>query len=404
MAKKIRKQSLRSIELAATKNDVNSIKSGLKVKIRIIIPITIVIFVIIGILIYNGQKVNSYNSYKVIHTNEFKNNTILADYVPYRSGYVRYNRDGAEAVGSDGILLWNMSYDMKDPIISVCNNYVAIGDRGSNLVYIADGTGNVKIIDALHTILDVEVANQGVVAIWTESQVDSYIFMYSIDGKMICEIEIKAAKDGFPLDIALSMDGTKLIVSYLKMDNDEMKNWVNFYNFDSVGENYVNNQVGAESYGESIAPAVRFLNNERMVVLLDNGFVLYKFKQLREELKKESFTDNIKSVAISDNYFGFLFEIAAGNHVLSVYNTSGAKVFEKEVKGDYGEFLISGNDIILYGSMACVIYHMNGTEKFKTIFDKNVRSIIPVDQKETYIFINDTTAETIQLVEKSTEE
>lgn len=357
--------------------------------------------VFLGVCIYliTRNSVTTYNAYQTLYSTETKTGIESSNYLSYRKGYLRYNQDGIEAVDPEGNILWNVSYHMQDPIVAICNNYVAVADRGNRQVYIMEGTGSSKEIEILHPIVDVEIASQGVIAVWADFNREDLIYLYGADGTLISEINTKVEKDGFPLDITLSKDGTKLLTSYLEMENSKMTSQVGFFNFGSVGQNYPNKMVGAETYGESIAPVLRFLDNERVAVFLDNGFVLYEMKQIPKEITRYLYEEPIKGIATSESYIGLLLEIAVGVNKLVVFDSSGNLKMEKMIEGEYGGFFISGEDVALYGTLNCVIYHVSGKEKLNTSFEKNVRFIFPVDNEDTYIFLGDTTTETVQLIQ-----
>ena len=111
---------------------------GLLLVIGLIILAVILIFAI-----YQSRRVSS--SYTV--TNEIGGNVYGSDsYEVMGSNIIRYSRDGITLINSDGDALWNQTFGMSDPIISVGSTYIAIGDRGASSLYIFDQSGEVSEI------------------------------------------------------------------------------------------------------------------------------------------------------------------------------------------------------------------------------------------------------------------
>ena len=73
---------------------------------------------------------------------------------------------------------------------------------------------------------------------------------YDSTGNILVENKVSAAKDGYPVEIALSNDGTTLIVSYLHVQSGALASNVVYYNFGDAGREEKNNQVAGEKlYG-----------------------------------------------------------------------------------------------------------------------------------------------------------
>lgn len=58
---------------------------------------------------------------------------------------------------------------------------------------------------------------------------------YDSTGNILVENKVSAAKDGYPVEIALSNDGTTLIVSYLHVQSGALASNVVYYNFGDAG-------------------------------------------------------------------------------------------------------------------------------------------------------------------------
>lgn len=71
------------------------------------------------------------------------------------------------------------------------------------------------------------------------------------------EVPTTVNNDGFPIDIALSHDGQKLVTGFLHADS-VLENRITFYNFDEVGQNEINRQTGMVNLEETLISNVLF--------------------------------------------------------------------------------------------------------------------------------------------------
>ena len=71
---------------------------------------------------------------------------------------------------------------MSSPKLSVCGDYMAIGDVGANTVYIFNGSGTVGRLDLENPLQDLRVAGQGVVAAVLSDGASNQINLYNEAG------------------------------------------------------------------------------------------------------------------------------------------------------------------------------------------------------------------------------
>ena len=160
--------------------------------------------------------------------------------------------------------------------------------------------------------------------------------------------------DGYPLDIALSADGTQLMCSFVYLQGSELKNRVVFYDFSEIGKNVPNRLVGGfddEFQGDNLASP--------------------------ELLEQRTIEERIDSVFYSDEYAAAIVRNTNGEYGsrLEVYKKDGTHVLSKEFNFEYTHADFDGDLIILYNEDSCRIYNMSGTEKFDATFDFPVSKI-----------------------------
>ncbi len=351
----------------------------------------ILLAVLIGLIYSMFFKRKTYTSY--IETDTY---SVPAEsmYTRYNNGFVRYSSDGAEAT-ADGKSLWNISYDIKKPIVDTNGDFCVIAERGGHEIHVTDGKSANYVINVSDRIFDVRVASQGVVAVWTDAVEKDHIFIYNYDGTKLLDIETSVASDGFPIALDLSADGTRLVTSYAKFA-DEIQTWVTFYNFGNVGQNYSDRMVGSLEFPGKIVPDVRFVDNSRVAVFYENGCTLYDMKEIPKEIKK---IEAERLVAIAyDNENVCLAESRSDGTTSFIVVDKKGNISENIVTGmSFNGLYLEGDELIVYNNSSMIIFYLDGEEKFRTQVNGRIRNIFPAG-KDRYTVTGIGAVSTIELV------
>ena len=175
--------------------------------IRITLAIFIVVAVVSAVLFYVFFQMNrTYGGYEVI--NEFeRKDSVGAQYLWNNEKLVKYSKDGSVGMKIDGSKIWDVSYELKNPKAVACGDYVAIADIGEKEIWVFDGSEKGTCIETDAPIVQVAVANQGVVAAVLQNNQEAQINIYDpYDRNQQCKVQITTStdSDGYPVSIALS--------------------------------------------------------------------------------------------------------------------------------------------------------------------------------------------------------
>lgn len=362
---------------------------------------TALIIVVAGVAISSAFYVwqnKNYKGYKVISSTK-REDTVTTKYEEYNGKIIKYSRDGASYTDTDNRAIWNQTYEMQFPIIDICEEYAAIGDRDGNKVYIFNAEGLQGEIDTLLPIQQIEVSNQGVVAAVLEDENITWINFYDKENNLLAENKTTMANSGYPIDIALSNDGLKLAVSYMSVNSGIIKTNVAFYNFGSVGQNEIDNLVSGYEYEKTVISSLEFIDNTTAIALGDNKITIYEGRQKPLLTAEIDVKEEAESVFYNEKYIGLVFdnEDAENRYKMEVYNLKGKKILDKEFDRDYHTIKIDDNRIILFTDLECSIYNLGGVEKFHGSFEKELVNIIPYGNFNKYIIINVSETEKIKL-------
>ena len=325
------------------------------------------------------------------------------NYLPAAKGVFRYTRDGARIVDKKGNTVASFSYTMNKPSGDTCGNAAAVGEIGGRSLVImpsVDNAGSVTTVTTPYPIVKIQVASQGVTAVWMNDGAQDYIHLYDADGKLIVEMSTTVSLSGFPVDIALSNDGSKLVTAYVNYEKDAFQTQLTFYNFGIVGGNYKDKLVDLQVFKDEMVADVEFMNNDTVVAFAEDGFFVYDMPEipvLKKDLRTE---ETIRSVAFSNQYIGQIVEGGEGksNFIVRIYDTSGKLVDEKQINEWYTGFCLDGGDSILFNDSEIYIYRIGGRDKIKMEIKKSLKYVALMKEPNEYIFVGDTYLERIRLV------
>lgn len=349
------------------------------------IAIVAAVLVLIGTAVggwYYYQQHYSYTSYETVWEIPV-NEGSLVGYQAFGSNVLKYTKDGASYTDNKGKTIWTESYEMKAPIAVVNGEYTAIADQQGNSIYICNTDGKQGEATTVLPISKVAVSGTGIVAAVLEDSTSSYIVFFKRDGSILdLTVKTKMSGDGYPLDIALSEDGTQLICSYVHLVNGEMKNRVVFYDFSEIGKNVPNRLVGGfdDPFQDTLVPRVVYLEEPYSCVFSGNGPVFFSSKNLAspELIRWEYMTEeNIESVFYSKEYVGLIVRNNNSEYQdrMEIFRADGTHVLTKEFTYEYTQADIDGDLIILYNEDSCRIFNMAGAEKLYAVFDFHISKI-----------------------------
>lgn len=348
----------------------------------VILAVLLILAAGIGAGLHWYLKYYQYESITIGWERQLEREGNFTAYETFGTNLLRYSKDGASYINSEGKDVWVQSFEMKSPIVAVNGEYAAIADQQGNNIYICDLNGCQGVATTVLPIIKVTVSARGVVAAVLEDQTAnaSYIYFYRKDGTEI-KLFIKGVLGGnigYPLDISLSPDGTMLMGSYVFIEGGALKNRVAFYNFSEVGKNALNRFVGGfhDIYENSMVPKVRYLNSTYGVAFADTSLSFYTSADVMSPalVTQIPLEEEIKSVFCNKDYAGIIVKSVSGEYDfrMDLYRSDGEKVFSEDFSYGYEHVDIDDDMIFLYNENSCRIYNCSGILKYEGTFDFTV--------------------------------
>lgn len=356
-------------------------------------------FVILFIfIIYSVYKSKVFSEYRIIKTIEYQEVT-SSKYIGFNGNILRYSRDGVFAFNTNNEMLWNQTYQMQNPMVDTCGDYVAVGDYRGTKIYILNSQGLQGQIDTKMTVQKFCVSANGNVAVVLDDEEVTWVNLYNKNGENVASDRTTMDKSGYPIALDISDNGILLNVSYLFVDSGKLRSSVAFYNFGSVGQNEINNLVSAYNYDGEVVPCVEFINDETSFAVSDKEFTIYKGSQKPTETYKGQLTEKVESVFYNEENIGLVYKnttLEGLPYRIDIYNSTGNIISSREFDLDYTDIVLNKDLIIIYNSNECVIYNTSGTKKFEGYFKNSVITIVPEKKSGRYMFVSGTKTDEIK--------
>ena len=234
----------------------------------------------------------------------------------------------------------------------------------------------------------------------------SWIYLYDKAGNKLTEARCSLAETGQPLSVSVSRDGTKVAVSYLQVQEGSAASCVVFYNFGSVGSNFVDKIVSSKVYADKVIPRVKYLSNSVCAAVAGDELIYYEGAEIPEEKKTVEISSEIRSIFFGEGTVGIVTlgsDVTAeakeeqGKYQVTLYDASGRETLSQKTDLEYTQIKMSGKYLILYDETGCEIYSGQGVLKYAGDFDSVIYTINKSSGYNRFTVVFSDRTETIRL-------
>ena len=335
-------------------------------------------------------------NYDVLSTVE-NEDTQSSEYIQMGDDLLKYGNESVSLLSQSGDTLWNQTYDMSDPAVSILEDTAAIYDRRGTSMYVVKIDGPVGPISTDFPIVKAEVTLSGSVAAILEDGEKTWVNYYSSDGSLIVENQTRMENNGYPLDLAVSPDGAVIAVSYLIVDSGEISSHLVFYNFGQAGQGQVDNVVAEFTYEDTVVPDLVYFSEGTCVAFRDDGFSVFQGGDTPEESENTQIDTQMISLFYNEEYFGIVTEGEEESYLMTLYGPEGRQRCSREFDMEYQNISVSGERIILWDSFQVEIYDLGGKLKFQgDVREGTVRNLFQMSRNR-YLLISDEGIKMIRL-------
>lgn len=353
---------------------------------RRVIIAALVLCIVGGFILYDN--IHTFENYVV--ASSIENETSAGtQYKAAGKNLYRFNTDGISCVSRKNELKWSITYNMQAPVADTCGSTMAVAEQQGNQVCVVNENGLIGSFETLLPILKIRVSKQGVVASVLQEDDITWVNLYRSDGFCIASDKTTISDSGYPLDIAISPDGEKLAVSYLKIKDGIVTSDVVFYHFGSAGQAQSDHIVGKESFAEVVIPEVYFVGNSRAVAVSDRGYAVFRGSDEVKLAASVEFEEEIVSCFHDDDRIGFLFRSSSEEYTyrMELYNYSGRQKVSRDIDADFDEIKIENSQILMYSDAGCSIFTQSGHNRFSAAYEKEIVNLFYFSEFRRYLII-----------------
>ena len=364
---------------------------------RVLVAVGVV--VLLGVILLLYLELRSYRSFEVQETIP-RTTGIGAKYEEFSGDIISYSNDGINCMTPSGEALWNRSFEMTAPRTCKCKDYLGIYDQNGTRLYILTAAGIEQEIEVSKPIQKVCIAKQGVSAVLMKEDDVFYVRLFDRKGKEIASGEFYESSGGHPVDIALSHDATKLAVDMIDISGGKVKSTISFYNFGSVGQNEIDNNVGSYSYDNVLIPEISYVSDTRMIAIGDDRYVMFDGKEKPKESRVIEWEQEVSSVFYNEKYIGITYanRDEEDTYHIKVYHLNGSVAMENDTSVRYATIsFLANNNICVQSENEAEIFTIHSIRRFYGEFEENLQYILSRDRYQDYLFVYEDRLDEVRL-------
>lgn len=367
---------------------------------KLLIILLILLALIVGFVVY--RTVKCYSDYEMQNSWD-RQDSAECQYLAFNNNLLKYSSDGVTYTSYSGTLIWSYTYDMTEPTINTCGNYLLVYDKKSSQVEIFNNSGHVTSITTTAPIIGGQIASKGTVALLLEEQGTSYIQLYDTAGTRLAAGEIHPENGGYPVSIAISDDGTRVLLSVIKIEEGNISSDLIFYDFSNSGKEEQDNIIASYTYLDTVIPEVDFVDKNKAIAISDSQIIVFNNNSDASIDKEINIDTEMKTVFHNGTYIGYVGETTTDEdqvvNMLTVYNYKGFKCMSTELDESYSTIqFLDSNEVLVNDTGDISIYNLQGFKRFTYSFDENVYYVIPGTTSRRYYIIEETKTEEIHIL------
>lgn len=359
---------------------------------------TAIVVAVAVVAVYISAKTKTFVTAEV--KSSVENHSIKSEnMIDFAGTILSYGMDGAACVDAQGNALWNITYEMQNPMVSVQNDMVAIGDFGSRTVYIMNTSGSVGQITTTMPIYKFCISAAKEIAVVLNDTDVTWIYLYDIDGNVIAYFKTTMRQSGFPVDVTISPNGKLVGVSYVYVDSGELRSSVAYYNFGDVGQNETDNYVSGYDYNSSVIPAICFMDNDYAFAVADDRIMFYKGSEKPTSQAEHLVSDEIQKVFYDEKYVALVYysDQADYRYHIQVFGRNGSIVDEFDCNMEFKDIKMQDDTIYIYSESQCMIFRVGGSKRYDGPLPKSTYLLIPGNNANKFTTVNSESVDTILL-------
>jgi hypothetical protein len=313
--------------------------------------------------------------------------------------WIKCSPDGVSCLNPGGEVSWNSTFSMQSPMLDICDRTAVAAEQQGTQIYVYGQDGQIGQFETLLPIQRACVSRQGVVAAVLEDEEVTWINLYDTSGNEIAKIRTTLKESGYPMDMAISDDGSRLIVSFLYADEGEIRTYISVYDFGMANMTEEKNLVSRTAYTGVVSPEIFFTDEKHAAAIFNDGFAVYQGADLSREKTRVTFEEEILSTFHEGGNIGFIFKSSSEEYPykMQIYNLNGRCIMKKQFRMDYQKAKMEGGNVILYNDKGFEVYSSHGRKRASIKYQRPVEDVTVASSLGQYLVVSSEYTEMIRV-------
>lgn len=390
-------------------------------KTSLIALVAIIVLLVIAFL-FNSNNIIKIGEKQVMFSKEYSMSS-KADFYVSGNNIFYVSKDGMLFLDEKGQTLWSDTFTMSAPYMLCDGDYVAVADSNSKTVNVYDKTGRIYQISTAGPITTFAINPIGCCAVVCKVDDDYRVDVYTNTGEAMFE-GARASKDGIPIGIDISNDGTIVSMTLVDYNDIKIKSSVLFYyttKADAQNSESSDGLAGAIEVPDAIAAIVKFLPNNQCIVASDSSMMSIDCSNKNSFVKKweKTFENYVTAFDIVNNKYvavayGEAMDISNDDanddeNTIHWYNLNGRETGSAKADGRISDISSSDKGTIITVDKEFIAYNYRGNELWRYTAVQNVTGMQFYNSVDRVILITPTKMQLLDvkrgvIMEEETEE
>ncbi len=396
-------------KLKAIKPTKKNMKKFVNTNKTSLIAVGAIAFLLIIAFLFNSNNVIKIGEKQVMFSKEY-NMSSKADFYVIGENIFYVSKDGMLFLDKKGETIWSDTFTMSAPYMLNDGDYAAVADSNSKIVNVYDKTGRLYQISAAGPITTFAINPLGCCAVVCKVNDDYRVDVYSNTGETMFECA-RASKDGIPLGIDVSDDGSVVSLSLVNYNDIKIKSSVLFYytvKSEAQSTESSDGLISAIEIPEAIAAVVKFVPGNQCIVASDLSVMNINCSGSSFEKKWEKKFDNYvtafdivngKEIAVA---YGEAIDLTsesavANENTVHWYNLSGKETGSAKAEDRISDIFSSEKGTIIAVDKDYTAYTSRGRELWKYSAIQNVKSMQFYNSQDKVIIVTPTKMQLIDV-------
>lgn len=265
--------------------------------------------------------------------------------------------DGIKTYSLTGEELWKDTFSIKNFVVVQKTPYFAVGGKQGNQVIVFNNNGRKADIKTVYPMQYFSINEKGWVATIQNSKTSYIVTAYDDKGSKVCERITPISNEGYPVSVEISPDCSRLIISYLSVDEPKVVSTLKAINLKDTQTEEVDNIEYGYRQEQNLVYEIEFVSDNIWVSIGDKMVNWYTLDGDEigsiDELSLVYKPYLVQIPSFGQGYLPIVEtnkptqNIVHRQDKVSYFNEKGEKIFSKDIGDGVSYFYSDKNGIII---------------------------------------------------------